>query len=138
MYFPRMGVNPFNPLRRASLKTRSSFVVPLFSAPSQSVRSLATRTGMGGQGTMVRHPRGTARCARPPLPSGTKARQEARSRPANVRDKAGPARRDCMHDHMPPPVAPGPNPQRCEAMQKAHEACKGTSGSRASAVHERR
>lgn len=87
--------------------------------------------GMGGQGngpaTTQRAPRD---CAKAPAPEQCKARQEARSKALETcKDKAGPARRDCMHDHMPPPdCAKAPNPQRCEAMQKAHEACKGKVG----------
>lgn len=69
-------------------------------------------------------------CSKAPNPEQCKTRQEARQQAFEAcKDKAGPERRDCMRDHMPPvDCSKSRNPQRCEARQKAQDACKGKVG----------
>jgi hypothetical protein len=80
----------------------------------------AAQAGPGGG------PRKAVDCSKARAPERCQARQTAR---AACQDKQGPAHRQCVEEHMPPPdCSKSPNPQRCTEMQAARMACKDKTG----------
>ena len=65
-------------------------------------------------------------CGKARDPQRCEALQKAKE---TCKDKAGPEKRKCMVDAMPPmDCSKARNPQRCEDHQKAKDACKDKSG----------
>lgn len=129
-----------NPLKENVMKSPIALVcttllaaalsLPAYAQPGPGMGGGNAPSGMPGPGGPQAAQRAPRDCAKSPNPEHCKARQEARAQALEAcKGKAGPERRTCMHDHMPPPdCAKARNPQRCEAMQKAHEACKDKAG----------
>lgn len=84
-------------------------------------------TGMGGMGGMSSAAKPAAgECAKARDPQRCEALQKAKDM---CKDKAGPDKRKCMTEAMPPmDCSKARNPARCEAHQKAKEACKDKAG----------
>ncbi len=81
----------------------------------------------GGMGGMGPGSQATAvDCRKASNPQHCLDRQQAQTA---CKDLRGPARQDCMTDHMPPPDCDkSADPARCAAMQSARTACKGKYG----------
>jgi len=112
------------------MKRMQSFVVGL-AAALVSLPALAQPgpgggmgPGMGGMGGMG--PQAAADCSKAANPQHCLDRQKAQEA---CKDLRGPARQDCMTDHMPAPdCGKSADPARCAAMQSQKLACKGKYG----------
>ena len=80
--------------------------------------------GMGGMGPAAKP--ATIDCGKARDPQRCEALQKAKDA---CKDKAGPDKRKCMTEAMPPmDCSKARNPTRCEAHQKAKDACKDKAG----------
>lgn len=137
----------------------SSIVASLFCLPAMAQPGLGMGGGMQGMGAEMKpgmgpgmgmspgmgpgmgagmmpqeggpRMRGPRDCKASPHPEACEARRAAHQQAYEAcKDKAaGPERRQCIHDRMPPPdCSKSPNPQRCEQHQKARELCQSKAG----------